>query len=374
MTTTYQAIKGTKRVTPYMTWDSSYGSYDADYPVSNLTSDELAVICRTANTTTEATKYKATLDKSRLVRLIGLVRHNLSLYATLRIRLYTDTDVAISSINTSTDELTSASHGMTTETAVTFWNSGGGLPTGLSEGTIYYIRNTGTNTFTLHPTALDATNNSSKIDISSSGTGTTKILRGLTYDSGIFDVWPEVYGDTPEWEDDNWWTGKYTDEEISSYRSPTRPYVLDNVYLCKTITIEVDDTSNAHSHIDIGMVEVSRGWQLEVNPDVGAQFGFRFRSRSVEAESGKKEFQRRSKPRVFNGTVGLASADETYENAYEDQRQLDEDTVFLWFPHPLEEKHWLRNSYLARNVSPGLFAYTTQNDGYSIPLSIEEVL
>lgn len=374
MTTTYQGIKGTKRVTQYLTWDANYGSYSSDYPVTNLKTDVLARVCRTTNAAVTSTKYKATLDKQRLLRLIGLVRHNLSLYSTLRIRLYTSSDATISSINTTTDQFTSASHGITTTTAVTFWNSGGTLPTGLVEGTIYYVRSTGTNRFTLHTTSTDATNNTSKIDVSTSGSGTTYVLRGLTFDSGTFDVWPRVYGDSPEWEDDNWWTGKYTDQEIASYRSPTRPYVLDNVYLAKTITVQINDTSNTNGFVDLGMIEVSRGWQFQVNPDVGAQFGFRFRSRSIESESGTKEFQRRSKPRVFNGTIGLASQDQTYENAFQDQRQLDEDTVFLWFPHPLQEKHWLRNSFLARNVSPGLLGYTTQNDGYSIPISIQEVL
>ncbi len=62
-------------------------------------------------------------------------------------------------------------HLIATATAVRF-STTGTLPAPLLADTDYYVRSTGNKTFTLHPTANDATNNTNKIDITDTGTGT----------------------------------------------------------------------------------------------------------------------------------------------------------------------------------------------------------
>lgn len=189
---------------------------------------------------------------------------------------------------------------MTTGTAVTLW-SPGTLLGGVTYGSVYYVHALDADTFTLHMTTSEATAGTPVVDITSTGTGNQYVLRDMVHDSDWFDFWPTVYSEESlEWEDDNWWTGKYLEDEIAGYR-PTRPYILDTVTLARMITIEIDDTSNPDDYVDIGLVELARGWQFEINPSVGAQFGFRFRTREVESESGVKTFERRDKPRRFQG-------------------------------------------------------------------------
>lgn len=369
----FQAIKGIRRVTPYVTWDASFGNYEADYPASNLKSELLAYVCRSKNLATTSTRYKGVFDNQYLMRMIGIVRHNISIYGMMRVRLY-DKDDASFTANAATDVLTVAGgHGLVTGEGVSFWTQGGALPGGLTYGTIYYARVIDSTTFTVHATQDAAAAGTGIINITSAGSGTNKVIRGNIYDSDWFDVWPPVYGDAVEWEELNWWTGKYAEQEIIGYR-PTRPIILDKMYLAKCITIEVDDISNTNGVIDIGMIEIARGWQFAVNFSTGAQFGFRFRTREVESESGVKEFDRREKPRRFSGRIDMADRDETMEHAFEDLRQNDLDTVFLWVPHPTDPKHWLRDTFLARNVDPGLFEYVDAVDQFTIPISIEEVL
>ena len=79
-------------------------------------------------------------------------------------------------VNTSTDAWTCTGHGFSTAEAVQFSVVGGTVPTKAS-GTFYndftyFVRVSDANTFTLHPTATDATNNTNKIDITNAGTGT----------------------------------------------------------------------------------------------------------------------------------------------------------------------------------------------------------
>ncbi len=53
--------------------------------------------------------------------------------------------------------------------------SGGTLPVGLVGGTIYYLRDDGTNLYTLHPTKADAAGNTNEVAFADDGTGTHQL-------------------------------------------------------------------------------------------------------------------------------------------------------------------------------------------------------
>lgn len=79
--------------------------------------------------------------------------------------------VTFSGVNTSTGVITSTAHGLTTASATkVIVYPGGTLPTGFSSLSTYYVRSASSNTITLHPTALDATNNTNIIIPSTQGT------------------------------------------------------------------------------------------------------------------------------------------------------------------------------------------------------------
>lgn len=67
------------------------------------------------------------------------------------------------------DDLASA-----TEPPRAFLN-GDDLPDGLSEGVIYWLRDAGTNDYTLHPTAADAAADTNIVTFADDGTGTLTI-------------------------------------------------------------------------------------------------------------------------------------------------------------------------------------------------------
>jgi hypothetical protein len=282
------AVIGFPRWTDKCTF--SGGAWDADYPASNLKIEPLAQVARTTDLVLTNTQFAATLDKPRGIRLLALVRHNLSLDALIRIRIYDDA-------------------GMT----------------------------------------------------------------ALLYDSGWIDVWPEVYApDQLEWEDDNWWSRKYTTDEITGYIW-SRPFWLDQLYLGTAIKVELDDQTNSDSVIDVGMFEVAQGWQVGTNFEYGAQYGFRGRTSQEEADGGVKYFTRKDKPRVFKGNIGFLDRDEAKAKAFEHQRQMDIDIPFFWFPAPDDTFNWLRDAFLAKNTDMGLLGYASHNRD-SVPLNLEEVL
>lgn len=283
-----RAVVGWPRLTSVVTLTS--GSWNATYPRDNMKVLPLARVARSTDATLASTQVIGTFDRDRPVRLFALVRHNLSISAKYRLRLYQDAARTI-----------------------------------------------------------------------------------LLLDTGWVDVWPEVYPSGQlEWEDDQWWTGKYSEDEIAGY-TWTRPIWLGQIYLSRAFLLEIDDTTNAAGCVELGLLEIAQGYQVTYNVAYGYQEGWRPRSTAVEALGGGRYFDRRDKPRVARGEIKYLPRDEVMGRWFELVRQQDVDQPFLWFPFPDETIHWLRTCMLARLVDPGLIAYSVYARG-DVNFALEEVL
>ncbi len=186
-------------------------------------------------------------------------------------------------------------------------------------------------------------------------------------------IWPTVDPSGSEtWTTPYFWTGQYSPQDIENY-TWTRPFFLPQKYIVQSGKFILHDADNADGFLEIGLLEMAEGWQLSVNPSYGAAYGFNFRSTAVQADGGGKYFQRKDKPRVFNGGIPYMDRSEVLTNGFELFRQLDIDTPFFWLPDPNDPASWLRQAFLARNVSPQLMQYAAYNLD-QMPLSFEEVL
>jgi hypothetical protein len=67
--------------------------------------------------------------------------------------------------------------GFTTGDAVVYYSNSGTIPTGLTNGATYYIRVRSSSTISLHSTSAEAVSDSSQVDITSVGTGTSTIIK-----------------------------------------------------------------------------------------------------------------------------------------------------------------------------------------------------
>jgi hypothetical protein len=79
-----------------------------------------------------------------------------------------------------TDIFTTAVHGYTTADPVSFTTTGGTLPAPLADTTTYYVRVLSTTTFTVHPTAADASANTNIVNITTTGAGTIDVASNRT--------------------------------------------------------------------------------------------------------------------------------------------------------------------------------------------------
>jgi hypothetical protein len=86
---------------------------------------------------------------------------------------------AAADINTGTDQIAKA-HTLPTGQAVVFSAGGGTAPTGLVEGTTYFVRAVSSTAITLHTSLAGAQANSGVVDITAAGTGTAFTLTAST--------------------------------------------------------------------------------------------------------------------------------------------------------------------------------------------------
>ena len=263
-------VIGFPRFTESVTYTAS--SAAADYPATNLGVLPLAQIWESTGVSGEW--IKGELDKPRGARFFLICRHNFSITATFRLRLYDD------------DAATQSELVFDSDTAEDF--------------------------------------------------------------IGGNEVWPLVYGDELEWEDDNWLTGKYTEEELSD-TVWYRPIWLDRIYLFKSFRLDITDDSNTDGVLRVGMIDVSQGWQPSRGITPGHESGFEERTSTVTAHGGVDYHERLNKKRYFRGALPFLPRDEAKGKAFELLRQHDTNVPFAWLLDPTDTKHWLRDCFLAKN-------------------------
>lgn len=162
------------------------------------------------------------------------------------------------------------------------------------------------------------------------------------------EIWPVVYGDELEWEDDPFIDGKYTDEE----KRDTiwyRPILLPEIVLGLSFRFDFDDADNADGVFKIGMIDVSQAWQFSRGAQVGASHDFEVRTRSVTAYGGVSYHERLTKKRTFQLGLSHLPRDEAKGVVYELMRQHDLDVPFAFVLDPRDTKNWLRDCSLVKN-------------------------
>lgn len=138
-------------------------------------------------------------------------------------------------INTTLETIEVVGHGYSTGNAITMWSSDT-MPAPLTEDTVYYVRVLTVDTMTLHPTALDATNNTNVINLTSAGTGTKKVWLSTTFPlpdgRGLHLRTNGTHGTLKDAKD-NYYTGG---ENGQYYSDQTQNHNHAGTYLTKQVT------------------------------------------------------------------------------------------------------------------------------------------
>ncbi len=172
----------------------------------------------------------------------------------------------------------------------------------------------------------------------------------VVFDSGagLVDVWPVVYPDgVLEWEDDNWWSGKYTAEQIAGY-TPNLPIILPGNKLARYWRLEISDPTNAAGFVQLGRVFIGPAWQPKVNMAYGASLGWETKTEVQEARSGAEYFDMRLPYRVQKLSLDWMDQGDAFSQAFELQRRAGVDQEVFWIFDPDDTVDAIRRQYLAR--------------------------
>jgi hypothetical protein len=170
----------------------------------------------------------------------------------------------------------------------------------------------------------------------------------LSYDSGWADVWPEVYPwGSLEWEDDNWWSGKYTKEETEGYITEL-DHLLPQIKALRYWRIELSDPKNPAGFIEAGRLFIGPVWQPKINMAYGASLAWETSTTASAALGGAEYFQRRTPYRVGKFSLDFMEQDEAFSKAFEIQRRAGVDQEVLYIHDPADTVHSLRRRFIGR--------------------------
>lgn len=170
----------------------------------------------------------------------------------------------------------------------------------------------------------------------------------VSYDSGWGEVWPVLYPfGTLAWEDESWWGGSYTPEEISGMETNCIRILPANA-MVRYLRIEIDNTTNSAGFVDIGRLFVSPVWQPVLNMLNGNSLGWETKTDVQEALSGAEYFNVRTPYRVQRFELDYLTLDEAFTKAFELQRRAGVDREIFFIKDPSDTFHALRRRFMGR--------------------------
>lgn len=179
----------------------------------------------------------------------------------------------------------------------------------------------------------------------SSDSGFTEVLYSSTSD-----VWSSVHRSLDlAWEDDNFWSGKPSDEELAGY-TWNAYHLFSAEQSGRYIEVTIDDANNSAGFVQLGRVFVGAGWQPAIDLAPGATLSYETATQVQESLSGTEYFERREGLRVARfGLRGLAR-DEALTRAFDQQRVsgVDAEVFFSWDTADAATIHSLRRTFLGR--------------------------
>jgi len=170
----------------------------------------------------------------------------------------------------------------------------------------------------------------------------------LIYDSGWLAVWASLYETLDlEWEDDNYWTGTLSEEDRLGFYWNLIHILPEKVYQQYWL-IELDDTANPDTYVEIGRLFMADGWSPVTNIQYGAAIGYESRTEVVEAYDGTEYFDERDAYRVARFSFDFMDVEEAMNRAFDIQRIADVSKEVIFVYDQDDTAHLLQRSFLGR--------------------------
>jgi len=195
----------------------------------------------------------------------------------------------------------------------------------------------------------------------------------LLEDSGLIDVWPSVFQSTDlEWEDDNFWAGKPSEEDRARF-TPQAIWFASQAWFAAKVLINIADDANTDSYIQIGRAFLSDVFQPEYNISYGIRWGHTDPSEVDNALDGTEYFDKRPKVRECSMALDWLSESEAFGRLFRLQRDVGITDEVLFTQQLNQDLTFLQRTMLCRlaQIDP-----VTHPDAarYTNALSLTEIL
>lgn len=194
------------------------------------------------------------------------------------------------------------------------------------------------------------------------------------YDTGWINAYPTIYpSDMPLWDDPGTWDGKLAQDDYDRGLTFGWTHILTAPTNGRYVRVEIDDTSNPDTYIDLGRLVLASGYQPVINFEVGAHLGWQTTTTSVESDGGATFYDDRPQKRVFNCVLANQSEDEAMVHVWEINRLMGTSEQFFFVYDADDTVHLLRRSFICtmKELNRMLIAYASWMDQ---PVSIVEEL
>ncbi len=132
----------------------------------------------------------------------------------------------------------------------------------------------------------------------------------IVYDSGFASVWPLIATINLEWEDDNFWLGIPTQEQIDTFQG-----ILLWVFPIVTARywkVEIVDESNPDDYLDLGRLFVSKDFSPSYNASYGLNFNIIDKSTVEESLGGVEHYDEKVRVRSVDFVLDNLLQDEAF--------------------------------------------------------------
>lgn len=201
-----------------------------------------------------------------------------------------------------------------------------------------------------------------------------------TFYSTTVDVWTGMLTaewniDELEWENDNFWTGTYSAEDIAGFTAVST-HILPSPLAARYWRISIEDEGNDAGYVQIGRVFAGPTWQPRINYAWGAGLGYEIGTTVETALGGAEFFDRKEPVRVFRFTLEHMRDEEGYGRALELVRRAGIHGEVFIVPDPTDAFQGLRRNFMGRIRQPSPLEQVTWANGgsaHSMAFEIKEL-
>jgi len=343
------------------------GNWESTDPLINLQGKFFFDKAISQGVTLPDTKMDIDLDLQRDTKMVVVTNSNVTKIAKIKIRGAIDpawTGVVVNGVNSSGATTLNVTEGAATIAVGECFSIAGDTDTN-GDLTIYNVTSVAAGVLGIENTFDGAglLNATVGAEVMTTHSGDFVTGSSLVFDTGLVDyIGKTVEVGVRVWGQPGVWDGKPGDEEFAELGFP-KPFIhiLTAFEFIQYVRIEIDDTTNAASGIEVDGLYVASAYRPTNNLSFGATVGLKSNTTSENSAGGVEVFNTEESQRFVNGKLENVSISEAWANQFDRQRQFDiSDDFFFIFDEDAEEL-LTRQSFPARYVNLNPLEYNFFN-------------